>query len=125
MSAQPITKAELMALHELGYEWLTEGGSQNNIVEVYRAGFRDGRKSPQPRVFRAGDPEPGPEITSVLDRDDDIWVRGGYGWGLSADGATPWAEVVDSYGPLVACSPLPDWLAAVKADGGQAAGCAG
>lgn len=106
-------------MHALGYEWFHEGTHPHNlIVEAYRAGFRDGRKSPEPRVFRAGDPEPGPEVGAVIDSEGDVWVRKGDArkgedsWGVGCDG---WTWVLQ-YGPLVGLPPLPDWLAAVKAD---------
>lgn len=128
MSAQePITKAELVALHDLGYVWLNPSGNPrqvpdvaNSILEAYHAGVRDGRRTPhEPPVFRSGDPEPGPEVGGVLDSEGDVWARkGDDSWGMECDGWT-WAL---QYGPLVGLPPLPDWRAAVKADVRSTAG---
>ncbi len=48
--AGPLTSRELASLHELGYEWFTEDSPIGNIVEAYRAGFRDGIDSERKRL---------------------------------------------------------------------------
>lgn len=113
---EPLTEAEIATLHGLGYEWFTEDVAPNNaVVEVYRAGFRDGRKPPEPRVFRDGDPEPGPEVDAVLDADGDVWTPHLDEWVCGATTAL-WPDIFADFGPLVACAPLPDFRAAVDAD---------
>lgn len=87
-------------------------------LDAYRAGFRDGRKPVEPQVFREGDPAPGPETTAVMDRDLDVARRYGDRWGYSTydDGADrEWGQLL-TYGPLLDCSALPEYHAAVQAD---------
>lgn len=115
MSApEPMTEVESEALHELGHFWLDSAGNLLGVIEVdaailqaYRAGFAAARTPPELRVFRAGDPEPGPEVTAVVDADGDMWQRYDTQWGLSGAGRTPWTQLVESYGPLVAGIPRP------------------
>lgn len=128
MSGQePITQAESGALGELGYGWLDSAGRllavagvDAAILRAYRAGFADARKPPEPRVFRAGDPEPGPEVLAVVDRDGDTWHRDEQGrcgeWAIEAQGGgTDWDAILP-FAPLVACLPRADYAAAVRAD---------
>ncbi|MGH8572432.1 MAG: hypothetical protein ACREX8_07650 [Gammaproteobacteria bacterium] len=121
---QPITDAEADALRKLGYIAL---GDPSAVLEAYRAGFADAVKPHQPQVFRSGDPEPGPAVGAVLDSKGDVWARKGDAhkgddcWGVGGDS---WTWVLQ-YGPLVSLPALPDWSAAVKADGRGAAGGAG
>lgn len=113
----PITGAELHALHALGYEWVELDSSPNGaVVKLYRAGFRDGSKSSGPRVFRDGDPEPGPEVQAVLDCDEEMWVRRGQAWSLGGVEERPWDRLLHPYGPLVACALLSPYRAALDAD---------
>ncbi|MGH3795997.1 MAG: hypothetical protein ACRDSP_14030 [Pseudonocardiaceae bacterium] len=110
----PITETEKAALTKLGY--LTVG-MPSAVLEAYRAGFAEGATPPTPRVFRDGDPEPGPDITAVLDEDGDVWVhRTPYvgEWSCAVE-TTDWVRLL-TYAPLVACKPLPDFATAVAAD---------
>lgn len=114
-----LTEAELKALHALGYEWFNENSHDTHIAEAYRAGFRDGSKPPEPRVFLQGDPEPGPEIT-VIDEDGDAWSRDGGLWWLGSSHYKHWDDLQLCHGPLVAgvgvVSPMSYYHAAIAAD---------
>ena len=62
------------------------------------------RTAPEPRVFRAGDPEPD-DVRAVLDRDGNVWQRSAYldgtGWWMSdVDYAFSWSGAL-KHGPLV------------------------
>jgi len=52
----------------------------------------------QPRVWKAGDPEP-VGVSRVQDDDGDQWVNTGNGWVMSGDGRT-WRRVAMRYAPL-------------------------
>lgn len=48
------------------------------------------------RVFAENDPEPGPEITKLIDRDDDIWRRVHGGWCVDSNyEVEPWSYVLN------------------------------
>lgn len=118
------TEAEIAALKALGwadpanpgqYDWLVRC-----VLDAYRAGFRDGRKPPESRVFLQGDPEPGPEIT-VIDEDGDVWSRDGGLWWLCSSHYKHWDDLQLCHGPLVAAgvgvvSPMSYYRAAIAAD---------
>ena len=57
---------------------------------------------PEPRVFRAGDPEPD-GVRAVLDADSDVWQRrqGGWPWVLNDEVPMTWDELLHTYGPVV------------------------
>lgn len=64
------------------------------------------------QVFRAGAPDPGPEVVAVLDVDSDIYRREGRAW--RRDGSPhilDWAAVL-RYWPLLNCPA--DYLAALQ-----------
>lgn len=119
----PPTGAEIAALQALGLAWvdhvrlLTRIEVEPALLAAYRAGFRDGSKPPETRVFRAGDPEPGPEVIAVEDEDGEIWNRYNGGWGLGATQTASW-QLALTYGPLVAGLPAPNaaYDVAVAAD---------
>lgn len=117
------TEAERAALRAIGY---VNFGTPSEVLEVYRAGFADGRKLPEPRVFHRGDPEPGLDVMAVLDGDGDVWVRSsvpGGDWHCPV-GIGDW-EQVQFYAPLVACLPVPDYVAVVGADADRRAAAGG
>jgi hypothetical protein len=60
----------------------------------------------QCRTFTTGDPEPGPEITAVRDRDLDLWRRVPDGWICRRPDAAPaaWSAVLGIGAPLIDCS---------------------
>lgn len=68
------------------------------------------------RVFRKGDPPPGPEVKAVVDNKGEMWPRvDEVTWQCPGGAQWSWEDAL-VYGPLVACEPLPDYDAAVAAD---------
>jgi hypothetical protein len=60
----------------------------------------------QCRVFNSGDPEPGPEVLAVRDRDSDLWRRVEGGWVCRKPDGSPaaWHAVLATMGPLMDCT---------------------
>lgn len=120
---EPTTDVESEALKRFG--WHVQVGSSATgpagaVLEAYRAGFAAGRNPPEARVFRAGDPEPGPEVTAVLDGDEDRWTRDGAWWTLCGGLRRGWPALLEAYGPLVHV-PQFDYDAALDADAARRA----
>jgi hypothetical protein len=57
-----------------------------------------------PRVWRAGDAQPGDDVRAVLDRDGDVWQLGPHharNWVLHDEPDEVWPDLLVNYGPLV------------------------
>jgi hypothetical protein len=71
-------------------------------VRALLAAERDATPArPEPRVWNAGDPEPGPDVQYVRDSENDVWTRYGNGWDIPgcAD-MRLWAALLAHFGPL-------------------------
>jgi hypothetical protein len=63
----------------------------------------DGRYEPtEPRTWAEGDPEPGPEVRQVRDRQGDRWKRRKGAWQLKGGSGTPWrwGQLAAQWAPL-------------------------
>lgn len=111
MSMEPVTTAEAEALSKLGprFDIYEEGDEPGPSVLAYRAGFRDGRKAPV--IFRAGYPEPGPDVRYVLDDEEGTWCRSplGGGWWTNGLCDVQWSQLPD-----VVAVPVDRYLAALR-----------
>lgn len=70
------------------------------LVDIIRETVRP--KPVAPRTWQAGDPEPGPEVTRVRDRDGDLWKRRQHkgGWRSYTMGVCQWHDGPIGWAPL-------------------------
>jgi hypothetical protein len=72
------------------------------IEDLYAAVLHDPADEPTPRTWQAGDPEPGPEVKAVRDRDGDLWKRRKHkgGWRSYTMGVCQWHDGPIGWAPL-------------------------
>jgi hypothetical protein len=87
--------------------WLTTTGSTFKTIPWIDSGDYEilTPEKPEPRTFAAGDPEPGPEVTHVRDKDGDVFWRENGGWRWKCGYGYTWDGMNSAEGGL---APLTD-----------------